>query len=100
MRIAVALFLASTLFGSPECSRCLRDPNGRIHRSAAARYAFQRDNPCPATGESRGACPGYVIDHITPLACGGADEPENMQWQTRQAALEKDRWERRACGGQ
>ncbi len=46
-------------------------------------------------GESRGACPGYVIDQIRPLACGGADEPENMQWHMRQAALEKDRWERR-----
>jgi hypothetical protein len=30
----------------------------------------------------RGACPGYVIDHINPLECGGADAPFNMQWQT------------------
>jgi len=37
--------------------------------------------------------PGYVIDHIVPLARGGADTPANMQWQTIQEAKEKDRWE-------
>jgi len=25
---------------------------------------------------------GYVIDHIKPLECGGADDPSNMQWRT------------------
>jgi hypothetical protein len=100
MRLAVALLLAPILFGSPRCNRCVRDPNGRIHRSSAARYHFRREHPCPATGKTRGACPGYVIDHIRPLTCGGADAPDNMQWQSRQAAREKDRWERQACGGQ
>lgn len=37
--------------------------------------------------------PGYVIDHIVPLALGDADTPANMQWQTMRAATEKDRWE-------
>jgi len=46
----------------------------------------------------RGACPGYVIDHIQPLACGGEDAPANMQWQTRTEAKEKDRWELKSCG--
>src|SRR5579875_42319 len=100
MRI-LALFLAAPLsFGSPRCTSCARDANGRIHRSSSARYAFRSVNPCPSTGETRGACPGYVIDHILPLACGGADDPSNMQWQTRRAAREKDRWERETCGGQ
>jgi len=35
---------------------------------------------------------GYVIDHVVPLALGGADTPANMQWQTIQAAKKKDRW--------
>jgi hypothetical protein len=34
-----------------------------------------------------------VIDHIKPLKRGGADAPYNMQWQTREAAKAKDRWE-------
>jgi hypothetical protein len=102
MRVVFAFLIASTLFASPQqwCDHCVRDANGRIHRSSAARYTFRRDNPCPATGETRGTCPGYVIDRIKPLACGGADEPSNMQWQTRKAAAEKDRWERQAGGGQ
>jgi len=37
---------------------------------------------------------GYVIDHIVPLECGGADVPSNMQWQTVQEAKIKDRTER------
>ena len=40
---------------------------------------------------------GYVVDHIVPLACGGADAPFNMQWQTVAAAKEKDKVERRLC---
>ena len=39
-------------------------------------------NPCPATGKARGACPGWQVDHIKPLKCGGADLPHNMQWLT------------------
>jgi hypothetical protein len=34
-----------------------------------------------------------VIDHIIALKRGGADNPENMQWQTIQAAKAKDKWE-------
>jgi hypothetical protein len=41
--------------------------------------------------------PGYVVDHIKPLACGGADVPSNMQWQTIAAAKAKDKVERAGC---
>jgi hypothetical protein len=67
------------------------------HRSAAARAAFERMHPCPATGAHRGACPGHVIDHVTPLCAGGADAPSNMQWQTVADAKAKDRIERAQC---
>jgi hypothetical protein len=66
------------------------------NRSKAARDAFLRENPCPSTGKSHGDCSGYVVDHIVPLACGGADAPFNMQWQTR--AEGKAKWELKACG--
>ena len=39
--------------------------------------------------------PGYVVDHITPLAKGGKDVPSNMQWQTIAEARAKDKVERR-----
>jgi hypothetical protein len=35
-----------------------------------------------------------VIDHIQPLASGGADSLSNMQWQTKAEAKGKDKWER------
>jgi hypothetical protein len=62
-------------------------------RSKAQRAAFMRAHPCPANAARRGACPGYVVDHIIPLHCGGADDPSNMQWQTISAAVAKDRLE-------
>ena len=68
-----------------------RDDKGRIQRSDAARHAFARQ-----TGYPKGR-PGYVIDHIIPLACGGSDTPSNMQWQTIAAAKAKDKTERRGC---
>lgn len=53
-------------------------------RSAAAKAAFRRENPCPATGRTTGSCDGWEVDHILPLACNGPDTPENMQWLTRE----------------
>jgi hypothetical protein len=66
-------------------------------RSRAVTLEFQRENPCPSTGLTTGACPGYVKDHIMPLACGGPDAVSNLQWQTIEDGKAKDRWERQAC---
>ena len=74
-----------------------RDAHGKIKRSEKAKDDFKAENPCPANGKRSGSCPGYVIDHITALACGGADSPENMQWQTLAEGKEKDGWERDGC---
>ena len=68
-----------------------RDNEGRIKRSEVARHAFEVQ-----TGYPHGR-PGYVIDHIRPLACGGTDDPSNMQWQTIADAKAKDRVERKGC---
>jgi hypothetical protein len=75
----------------------VRDAHGIIKRSQKAKNEFKAMYPCPANGKPSGACPGYVIDHIQPLACGGADSPDNMQWQTIEEGKEKDRWERKGC---
>lgn len=66
-------------------------------RSAAVRNEFKRHNPCPATGERRGACPGWVIDHVVPLCAGGPDAVGNLQWQAYADSLKKDADERRLC---
>jgi hypothetical protein len=70
-----------------------RDSHGKIARSSSARSSFMHSHPCPSTGKISGACPGYVVDHITPLKRGGADGPSNMQWQTKEAAKAKDKTE-------
>jgi hypothetical protein len=82
-----------TRAASSRCSTCERDANGRIKRNPAARREFQKMHPCPATGRTTGACPGYVVDHIVALKRGGADAPSNMQWQTIAEAKAKDRVE-------
>jgi hypothetical protein len=69
-------------------------------RSEVKKNLFKSLNPCPSTGEDAGPCPGYVVDHIKPLACGGADDPRNMQWQTVAEGKAKDRWERIGCQSQ
>jgi hypothetical protein len=68
-----------------------RTATGKIQRSEAARHAFARQ-----TGYPNGR-PGYVIDHIGPLACGDVDAPSNMQWQTIAEGKAKDRTKRVGC---
>lgn len=77
-----------------------RDPDGSISRSTYQRAVFIQMHPCPVSGKITGACPGWSVDHIVPLACGGMDTPVNMQWlpvQIKSCAGQfcKDRWERK-----
>lgn len=60
-------------------------------RSLAAKNDFKYTHPCPSNGNNHGPCSGYVIDHITALACGGADAPSNMQWQSVAEGKAKDK---------
>jgi len=57
-----------------------RYANGKIKRSVRVLNAFVRLHPCPSTGEKSITCPGWQINHKTPMACGGADAVYNMQW--------------------
>jgi hypothetical protein len=87
--LTLALAIAALSLGAPA--------DARIKRSQSAKLAFKAQHPCPATGMSKGPCKGWVIDHVKPLACGGADHPDNMQWQTTAEGRAKDKWERRGC---
>lgn len=91
MKKPIALLLGACLVASAPADAGQK-------RSASAKAEFRQQQPCPATGNNKGPCHGYVIDHIKPLACGGADRPENMQWQTVAAGKAKDKWERKECG--
>lgn len=75
-------------------SKSKRGSHGHIKRSEEAKHEFWRLSGYPHGRK------GYVVDHIIPLACGGADEPSNMQWQTIAKAKSKDKWERKGCGKQ
>ena len=70
------------------CVTCARDAKGKIVRSEAAKKDFETQ-----TGYPKGR-KGYVVDHINPLECGGADVPSNMRWQTTAEAKAKDKTER------
>src|SRR5258708_5889125 len=113
MKRAIAFVLLSVLFGLPPLSFARsshysgsrthhsraargvhRDKHGRIKRSAAAKHDFEHEHPCPSTGKTSGRCPGYIVDHVKPLECGGADAPSIMQWQTVAAGKTKDKTER------
>jgi len=71
-----------------------RNRHGRIKRSASAKHTFERQHPCPSTGNTSGRCSGYVVNQVRPLECGGADAPSNMQWQTIAEGKAKDKTER------
>lgn len=83
---SLALIVAMVIAASPSFAR-----------SKTVRAEFQRLYPCPSTEKPRGACPGWVVDHVVPLCAGGADAPRNMQWQTVEDAKAKDREERKSC---
>ena len=73
--------------------RVRKAASGLLARSSASllefrvRYGFKKGRP------------GFVIDHMFPLACGGCDVPWNMAWQTKADGRAKDRWERNVCKG-
>jgi hypothetical protein len=69
------------------------NPVHGYHRSFEAKKQFEM-----MSGHPHG-WPGHVVDHINPLACGGADAPSNMQWQTIAEAKAKDKTERIGCHG-
>jgi hypothetical protein len=76
------------------CGAPKRDADGDIIRNSNVTRRFQLLHPCPRTGALTGACPGWAIDHVIPLACGGCDAVSNMQWLDTTTKARKDRYER------
>ena len=110
LAIVYALFLHPTYALEPTqleetryCGEPKRNTAGTIIRSAAVRAAFQRIHPCPVNAAPQGACPGWQVDHVIPLACGGCDAVANMQWLPVAlkitSGVGKDRWERLIYAG-
>jgi hypothetical protein len=68
-------------------------------RSRAVRAEFMRDNPCPATGATRGSCPGWQVDHAVPLCLGGqaVDTQANLRWVAIEPHKAKTREDVRLC---
>lgn len=101
-RIALALLFITNAHAADlrVCGDPARDLDGGIRRSSTVTTQFQRLHPCPSTGLKYGACRGWSKDHVIPLACGGCDSVENMQWlknsiKSCAGAECKDRWERK-----
>jgi hypothetical protein len=98
LAIVVVLLLGSRRAGPvyagtrPRKATTSRAAHERTPRHQAAKRSFER-----ATGFPHGR-PGYVVDHVVPLACGGADVPSNMQWQTIAESKAKDKVERKGPG--
>lgn len=102
----IFLLLLLLAASAPSICHLTRDEKGKIQRSKDSVHSFRKDHPCPATGKTSGACPGWVVDHLLPLCAGGRDAPENMMWQEFKASKEKDKvevalcqWIDRECGG-
>lgn len=81
--VAAAVLMAFSLDSDARSSSVVRD--------------FRKDNPCPSTGKTTGACPGWVVDHMIPLCAGGPDVPDNMMWQEKKQSYRKDVYERQLC---
>ena len=77
------------------CGPPKRDAKGVIVRSSAVLRAFQAENPCPATHATTGSCPGWIKDHVRPLASCGCDSVDNLQWLPIEMWRAKSLWERK-----
>jgi hypothetical protein len=66
-------------------------------RSPGVKAEFRRLQACPITGEHKGPCPGFEIDHIQALVCGGRDEVDNLQWLPVDDHREKTRRDMKGC---
>lgn len=77
-----------TPFISPYLQKQSAPPTKATCRSQKVVRQFHKLNGFPK------GRPGFIVDHICALDCGGIDSPINMQYQTKTESVRKDRWER------
>lgn len=70
---------------------------GKVERDYTQVHKFRKEQLCPATKKVSGPCGDWVVDHKMPLCAGGADKPENMQWQRYRESKLKDKEELALC---
>lgn len=68
-----------------------------VKRDPKVVRVWRKTHPCPATGKTTGACPGWRADHIIPLELYGPDRVDNLQWQELEASKVKDKLENEAA---
>lgn len=100
LSILIPLTANSEDVDSRYCGAPQRNTNGDILRSTEVIHSFKQIHPCPSTGVISEKCPGWALDHVIPLACGGCDAVNNMQWlpnaiKNTNFKYSKDRWERK-----
>ena len=81
---------ASTPKSGPSSKAAQKDTEA-YSRTSAAKTQFMRE-----TGYRNGR-PGYVVAYRKSLACGGADNIDNMEWLTIAEAKAKDKAARKGC---
>lgn len=68
---------------------------------AQAWMEFQKQNPCPSTGQQYGRCPGWVMYYIVPPSQGGEISPYNLKWVQRpyypETRRRRYRYDREEC---
>ena len=98
----VSIVRAGALDEIRYCGPPKRNAAGEIVRRADVKTAFRKAHPCPVRAHVAGVCPGWEIDHVIPLACGGCDAVSNMQWlplELKRSPNGKDGFEREIYGG-
>lgn len=86
---ALMFLLTSLLASGTGEAKSVRDPE--------VRRAFMKLHPCPSTGKTKGACPGFQVDHVIALVCGGRDSVDNLQWLSVEAHKAKTREDIKNC---
>ncbi len=88
-----SLGLADEMTDPRFCGPPARDNENRIIRSQSVLRQFEALHPKPGDGQR------WYRDHVIPLACGGCDSVDNLQWLHEKAWRDKALWERKVYGG-